>query len=106
MDPAQQAALSAWFTPAAGALPHRGKLCPGVLSAPGLAPLSGGFGLRRRGGAMLAPSPSAPGDAVLAWADRFLAEGVALTLLLDAPSPALLKAFGRRGFLPRAGKPL
>ena len=106
MDPAQQGALSAWFTPGPGSLPHRGKLCPGVLSASGFAPLSGGFGLRRRGGAMLAPKPSAPGDALLAWADRFLAEGVPLTLLLDAPSPALLKALGRRGFLPRAGNPL
>jgi len=106
MDPAQRDALSAWFTPAPGALPHRGKLCPGILSAPGLAPLSGCFGLRRRSGAMLAPRPSAPEDAVLAWADRFLAEGVALSLLLPGPSPAALKALGRRGFLPRAGQPL
>ena len=106
MDPAQQAAFSAWFTPAPGSLPHRGQLCPGVLSGFGLAPLPGRWGLRARGGAMLAPSASAPGDAVLAWADRFLAEGVALSLLLDGPSPALLKALGHRGFLPRAGKPL
>ena len=55
---------------------------------------------------MLAPIPFAPGDAVLAWADRFLAEDVALTLQLDGPPPALLKALGRRGFLPRAGMPL
>ena len=55
---------------------------------------------------MLAPNPSDPDDAVLSWADRLLAEGVTLALLLDAPSLTLLKVLGRRGFLPRAGQPL
>jgi 8-oxo-dGTP diphosphatase len=103
---AQQGALSALFTPAPGATPTPGQLCPGRLVAPGLSPLPGHWGLRPRGGAVLAPSPSAPEGAVLPWADRLLAEGDALTLLLETPSPALLKALGHRGFLPRAGRPL
>lgn len=106
MDPAQQKALLALFRPAPGSVPQLGRLCPGGLFAPGLLPLGGRFGLRRCGGAVLAPNPSDPDDAVLSWADRLLAEGVTLALLLDAPSLTLLKVLGRRGFLPRAGQPL
>ena len=105
MDPAQQKALLALFRPAPGSVPQLGRLCPGGLFAPGLLPL-GGASACRCGGAVLAPNPSDPDDAVLSWADRLLAEGVTLALLLDAPSLTLLKVLGRRGFLPRAGQPL
>lgn len=106
MDPAQQRALTAFFTPVPGSTPDLGRLCPGTLAASGLLPLEGRFGLRRCGGAVLAPHPSAPGAVVLAWADRLLFEGLTLTLLLHAPPATLLKALGRRGFLPRVGQPL
>lgn len=106
MDPAQQSALSGVFTPAPGRAPRLGQLCPGHLASPGLSPLPGRYGLRPRGGAVLVPSPSASQGAMLPWIDRLLVPGAPLYLLLETPAPGLLKALGRRGFLPRIGRPL
>lgn len=103
---APEESLSAFFNPNLGFRSEPGRLCPGSLSAPGLLPLYGCWGVRHRGGAVLAPSPSASEEVLLFWVDRHLAEGVALTLLLQTPSRALLKALGFRGFLPRVGRPL